>query len=397
MSVTLEGSSIVVSQGKTERLFFVDALRVLIVLFVIVHHAAQAYGPTGGMWPVHDQAQSDWFLPFYTVNAAFGLGLLFLLAGYFVPSSYERKGPRRFLRERWVRIGVPLVSFALLIHLPAVYLLGSHPAPGEFIRRLYENGWQPIYLHLWFIGHLLLYSAVYVAWRQVFVRSDQAPSRWPWPNQAVIGGFVIVVALITWIVRVWYPVDKWVPLLWVVTAEPAHLPQYVALFASGVAAYHGEWLRRIPTTVGMVWLAVGLIAAAGVYVAHAVGRDNLMVGGGLSWSSLVYSTWEMVISAGLVVGLIVLFREVFHRPHRLFVTVASASFGAYILHPAIVVALQAGIQGLVLPAVVRFALVAILGTVLAFGVTYLISNVPGLRVILGTTSAGNRVLDHLRA
>ncbi len=396
MSVTLDDSPAVISRGRTERLIFVDALRVAIVMFVIVHHAAQAYGPTGGMWPLHDEAQSDWFRPFYTVNAAFGLGLLFLLAGYFVPSSYERKGPRRFLRERWVRIGVPLVSFALLIHLPAVYLLGPHPAPGEFIRWLYEHGWQPIYLHLWFIGHLLLYSAVYVAWRQVVARSGQAPSAWPLPNHAAIAGFVIAAALITWIVRMRYPVDKWVPLLGIVAAEPAHLPQYVALFASGIAAHRGDWLRRMPTTVGMIWLAVGSIAAAGVYIAHAVGKDDLMVGGGTGWSSLLFSTWEMMISAGLVVGLIVLFREVFHRPHRLLAAMAAASFGAYILHPEIVVALQSGIQGLVLPAVVKFALVAVLGTILAFGVAHLISHVPGLRAILGTAN-GHRARDHSRA
>ncbi|MGB8379965.1 MAG: hypothetical protein WCG47_01735 [Dermatophilaceae bacterium] len=35
------------------------------------------------------------------------LGLLFLLAGYFVPPAYDRKGPRRFLRKRWSRLGVP--------------------------------------------------------------------------------------------------------------------------------------------------------------------------------------------------------------------------------------------------------------------------------------------------
>jgi glucans biosynthesis protein C len=128
MSVTLENSAAIVSAGRNERLFFVDVLRVSIVIFVIVHHAAQAYRPTGGVWPVHDRAQSNWFLPFYTVNAAFGLGMLFFLAGYFVPGSYERKGPRRFLMGRWVRLGVPLVSFALLIHLPMAYFLASHPA-----------------------------------------------------------------------------------------------------------------------------------------------------------------------------------------------------------------------------------------------------------------------------
>src|SRR5262249_2482724 len=56
------------AQKDENRLFFIDALRVAAIVFVIIHHAAQAYGPTGGFWPVHDRAQSDWFTPFYTAN-----------------------------------------------------------------------------------------------------------------------------------------------------------------------------------------------------------------------------------------------------------------------------------------------------------------------------------------
>jgi hypothetical protein len=123
---------------------------------------------------------------------------------------------------------------------------------------------------------------------------------------------VVALALITWIFRVLYPVDKWVPLLWVVPAEPAHLPQYVTLFAAGVAAYRGNWLRGTPTSVGMTWLCVGAVASAGVYVAHGVGVWNKVTGmGALTLSSLVRSTWETIVCLGLSVGLIVLFREVF--------------------------------------------------------------------------------------
>jgi glucan biosynthesis protein C len=93
--------------GGPGRLACLDALRVAIIMMVIVDHAAQAYGPTGGASPVHDRAHSDWFRPFLTVNAAVGLGLLFLLAGYLVPRSYDRKGARRFLADRWARLGVP--------------------------------------------------------------------------------------------------------------------------------------------------------------------------------------------------------------------------------------------------------------------------------------------------
>jgi hypothetical protein len=124
----------------------------------------------------------------------------------------------------------------------------------------------------------------------------------------------------------------------------------------------------------MTWLSVGIIAAAGVYVAHPIGVwDKVMGIGGLTLSSLVRSTWETMICVGLSVGLIVLFREVFHRSHWLLVAMAAASFAAYILHLAIVIAAQAAIEGLALPAIIKFALVAVSATILAFGLAHLSS------------------------
>lgn len=364
---------------------FVDALRVAVIVMVIVHHAAQAYGPTGSVWPVTDPTSSDWFRPFFTVNAAVGLGLLFLLAGYFVPRSYDRKGPGRFLKERWARIGVPLVLFGFAVNLPIVYLYESRPALGEFVRSLYEDGLQGIYFHLWFLGDLLLYTVVYVAWRKFADRAGRPHRTWSSPNHPAIAGFVIGLALVTWIVRWWYHVDEWVPLL-VVPAEPANLPQYVSLFALGIIAYRSDWFRRVPTRVGMTWLGVGLVASAAVYALEAVGLwGGGRAIGGFNWPSLLRTTLEAMIGVGLSVGLVVSFREVFRRPRRLLAVMATASYAAYILHIYIVVGLQGGILGRESPAFVKFALVAVLGTLLSFGIAHLSRKVPGVRVILGTT------------
>jgi glucans biosynthesis protein C len=370
-----------------KRLVFIDALRVAAIVFVIVHHAAQAYGPTGGSWPVHDRAQSDWFTPFYTANSAFGMGLMFLLAGYFVAPSYDRKGARLFIKERWLRIGIPLASLVLLVHLPLAYLLAGTPGPLQFLVGLYERGWQPIYLHLWFVAHLLLYCLVYAGLRRISEPSDDAPMKLALPSHAAIASFVVALALITWSVRIWYPVDKWVPFLWVMPAEPAHLPQYMAFFAAGVVAYRGEWFRRMPTAAGLIWLTVGVIASSGIYVVYAFGPwSELMATGGSGPSSLIRSGWETVIAVGLSVGLIIAFRELFDRSNRPLKAMATASFGAYILHPAIVVALQAAITDLTLAAFAKFAVVSMLGTAAAFAAAYLAGCVPGIRVVLGATS-----------
>ena len=367
-------------ENGEKRLVFIDALRVAAIVFVIIHHAAQAYGPTGGFWPVHDRAQSDWFTPFYTANAAFGMGLMFLLAGYFVPPSYDRKGARLFLRGRWRRIGIPLASLVLLVHLPVVYLLAGMPAPLQFLYGLYERGWQPIYAHLWFVAHLLLYCFAYSAWRRISQLSEGAPM--PLPSHAAIASFIVALALITWLVRIWYPVDKWVPFLWIMPAEPAHLPQYMTFFAAGAVAYRGDWFRRMPKVAALIWLAVGMIASGGIYVAYAFGWWK-MAPGGLGLESLLRSSWETVVAVGLSVGLIVAFRELFDRSNRLLEVMAAASFGAYILHPAIVVSLQTAIADLTLSAFAKFAVVSVLGTAVAFGIAHLARKVPGIRAVLG--------------
>ena len=83
------------------------------------------------------------------MNAAFFMGLLFLLAGYFVPQSYDRKGSGIFLKGRWQRIGIPLVTLALFVHSPLVYLADEESSSsGEFMGNAYANGLQEVYIRL---------------------------------------------------------------------------------------------------------------------------------------------------------------------------------------------------------------------------------------------------------
>jgi hypothetical protein len=237
-------------------------------------------------------------------------------------------------------------------------------------------------MHLWFLGHLLLYAGAYVVWRHM-TRSEAPRELGPPPDHAAIIAITVTLAVVTWGVRVWYPVGRWAPLMGLVAAEPAYLPQYVCLFVVGLAAHRGDWLRRMRAAVGYVWLAVGLLASAGIYALHGFGRWNLLGDGGPNVPSLVRSSWESVICVSVSVGLIVLFRGVFRRPRRLLDAMARDTYGAYILHLLIVVALQVAILRVELPVIVKFGLVVVLGNILAFGLAHLLSRTPGVRFLLG--------------
>src|ERR1700760_3306895 len=80
------------TRKPSRRLDYLDALKVGLTVLVIAHHAGQPYGPTGGRWPIFDAQRTAVLGPFFAVNAAFFMGLFFLISAYFLPASFDRKG-----------------------------------------------------------------------------------------------------------------------------------------------------------------------------------------------------------------------------------------------------------------------------------------------------------------
>jgi glucan biosynthesis protein C len=382
---------------NTQRLYYVDYLRVVLMVLVIAHHSAQAYGPTGGSWPITNPEISRLLGPFLGVNTMLGMGLFFLVAGYFVPPAFDRRGAGVFSKGRFLRLGLPTLFFALFVLGPSAYLTRpGHPSFVEFVRYLYQEGWLPLYSHLWFVVHLLVYSLVYVVWRLI---ADWVPRPDPSATPGLKGGlpqrmaiqhgaillFVLLLALVAYVVRIDYPLDRWVPVL-IFPVEPAHLPQYVSMFVIGVLAYRGDWLRKLPTATGLVWLAIGVLAAAGYYVYRLLPTESLpdIVGlGGKSWRSLVFCTWEAFVLAGLGVGLLVLLRDRLNRaPGKLLDALVGAAFGAYIIHLFVVIGLQAGMGAVTLAPFIKFLIVTLIAVILSFGIAHLAKKVPGLKWFL---------------
>src|SRR6266700_1066711 len=108
------------------RLGFIDNLRWVMIVLVVSMHAAVTYSHMGSWYfmedPKPDNRGTRLFFGYYQMGLqAFFMGLLFLIAGYFVPEAYDRKGRGKFLRDRWVRLGIPSLFYMLVVHPVIVF------------------------------------------------------------------------------------------------------------------------------------------------------------------------------------------------------------------------------------------------------------------------------------
>lgn len=356
---------------QTPRLYFVDNLRIFLTLLVIAHHAAQPYGPTGGSWLIFNPERADILGAFFATNAAFFMGLFFLISGYFVPGAYDRKHAKRFLQERFWRLGVPILFFALFIFPPIFYITQSRQLPfSQFFFEVYLGQGQIQVGHLWFLVHLLFYAVCYVLWRRVTVMFKPEQQAIGVPKHRSILIYLIALAIVTFVVRIQYPIDTWKGVLWIIPTEIAHLPQYLSLFVIGVMAYRHDWFRRMPTERGFIWLGIGLGAAFMRYVYALMGRQlfstRLLAGGGWNWRSLVWSTWEATICVGLCVGLLVLFRERVNTQGKLGKLLSENAYTVYLIHILIVIAIQFLVAPVAIAPLLKFFLVTLVGIPLCF-------------------------------
>jgi hypothetical protein len=112
-------TSVEAATGETSRLFFIDHLRAALVILVVLHHVGLVYGAGAPFYyvepPMNDPLAFVALLVFVLFNQAWFMGALFLIAGYFTPGSFDRKGPGSYLKGRLVRLGIPVLVFFFIL------------------------------------------------------------------------------------------------------------------------------------------------------------------------------------------------------------------------------------------------------------------------------------------
>ncbi|MGH3659798.1 MAG: acyltransferase family protein, partial [Micromonosporaceae bacterium] len=288
-----------------------------------------------------------------------------LISGFFTPGSHDRKGGRAFVRDRLVRLGIPLVVFLVLLRP-----LLMAPAPrGLEYWQWYLVSWDPG--PLWFVEVLLVFALAYALWRRRRGAPTPAPGPRPLTFRA-IALFTLGLAVVTFLWRFPVPQTSYVPILGLPT--PYFLPQYTAMFVAGTVAFRRGWFASLPRRAGWIGFTVAGVATA-AYLPVAAATNPVVV-------QAATALWESVFASGVICGLVVLFRKRFDTQGRFGRFLSAHAYTVYIVHPLVLVAVAKAMRPLETIAVAKFALLLAVAAPLCWALAYAVRSIPGAKRVL---------------
>ena len=337
------------------RLYYLDNLKVCLTVLVIMHHAGQAYG-NGGGWPYTPSNPTEfmpWIWHFFSTNAAFFMGLYFFISGYFVPRSFDKQGTKQFVQKKLLRLGIPLLFIGSIISIMTGKLEIAH---------------------MWFVESLLVFCLIYALIRLMASPIDKVCNSKP----TIIGLLIVasVMGIGSYFIRQVSPQDHWIWPFGIIPLpmEPAHYLQYVMMFVLGILAYRFQWLDKMSNGVGFTALLVGITLAVGNYL-----RD------GGPWDAFVwqwFGIYESLMCVFISFGLIWFFRQFVSTTSRFWQWCAAQSYGAYIFHLLLMIALQNAVDSIWMGAFGKFLFIGVVTTILAFLLTWVVKMIPGVKQVL---------------
>jgi surface polysaccharide O-acyltransferase-like enzyme len=381
------------ARKSRNRLFFADNLRALMVILVILQHLAIAFGAPGDWYiegKTDDMVATILFTLFNGVNETFFMAALFMLSGYFTPMSHDRKGGRVFLKDRLLRLGIPMMFYDIIITpiVLCIFVFAEGWFDGSVSKMLstsirgFEIGTGP----LWFVQRLLVFSVIYVLWRLLAKPEFKAPQTdGKIPTRSATVVFALGLALATFVLRLWLPARTSIEFRGL--EFPLIPPQWISFFIIGIIAYRRNWLVRIPDILARFWL---VIVVANVFVffpivfalGGATEGDVSQFMGGFRWQALAYALWQQFVGMGMIIFLSALFRKHVNQRGRLARAVGASSYTAYIVHTPIAVLVVLAIRDINLYPLLQFAIAAAMAVPLCFLLGHLIRNLPLARRVL---------------
>jgi len=358
---------------ESVRLSAVDNLKVILVAWVIGGHALLGYAAIGG-WP-YDEVNEVTLHPGVEIALAavigpsglFFMGTFYFMAGIFTPDSIERKGRRRFIAERLIRLGTPWVVSAVVIWPTFVWI--AYNGAGR------DVSWWHAFTHrdplldsgsLWFVGVLVFFSiAVSLA----------PPIRQRTITTGTVVGMTLMVAGTTFLTRLVFPARSG-------QVGDLHLwwwPQCLGMFLLG--AIGGRKLaERVPDEIYracrnvVIGTFVVLPVAAAMLGVLDLARNAGPFLGGWTWQALGLALVEGILVVAGSLWLIGLAQRRLAGQGPFTEGLARSAYVAFVVQGPILLSLATALRPLQLPAEVKAPLVGAGAIALSFAIGWYVTS-----------------------
>ncbi|WP_244139446.1 acyltransferase family protein [Mucilaginibacter ginkgonis] len=295
------------------------------------------YGAPGGWYYKEPTMLKAALIPMtvlVSTDQSFFMGFFFFISAAFTYSSLKRKGWRRFLTDRLIRLGLPLIFYSFVFSPFLIFLIyrygeNNHASFFQFLGGFHD--WIDFGV-LWFVAALLLFTVVCVALHRTF--DKMRIGLFAVPKLKVILCSALLIGLISFIIRIPFPVG-WV--LHPLGFQPGHFTQYIFLFIMGIIAAKNDWLKQFSeNNFQQFWRTIKiLLCFFPVFFLIQTGFHLPMVwySGGFNVLSLLYSAWEQCIGFCIISAMLI-----FGKQHWNFSTptvsfLSQHAFAVYIFHP----------------------------------------------------------------
>ena len=348
------------SRHGIPRYHSLDCLRAIMMLLGLVLHSSIHYFhlPEANFQVYLDTKTSFYFEYIFSFIHSFRVPTFFCIAGFFSAFLCDTRGIRTFLYHRLNRIGIPLAcSTPILFVIVAAcsyyaQLLTAGPKLPDADFDSILNG---LFMHLWFLYHLLIFCVVVIPVRSLICRlradlRDRILNTFARVLHRPYG--LVLLAAISGLTL--YPMKYWT-----LDYSSSPLPPLRILTAYSVFFIVG-WLifKRREVLEGFkprAWehFVIGL-ACHGLYqffYHQGYGDDAAVRTHVLAIACLALSIWY------LIYGFLGLFLRYLDRPSHYWRYMSDASYWMYIIHMPITVLLPPLLADYPLPSGVKFSLV----------------------------------------
>ena len=249
---------------KQTRLYYLDWLRVLAMLTVFLYHTLRPFDLTD--WHVKNTEQSRAITILLFFFSQWGMVLFFVLSGAACWFALRSRSGRRFLRERSLRLLVPLLVGLLLFSPLQAYLeaLSHGTFAGSFLQFVpwfvahiqfsWHSPWISFPYHLWFLEFLWVFSLIALP-LFLFLRGaagsrviDTLAAWCARPGGIFL--FILPVALIRVSLAAAFPREN----------DWATFATYLAVFVSGYLLFSRPSFAEAIRRQGWIALSIGIVS-----------------------------------------------------------------------------------------------------------------------------------------